>query len=93
MPYYKWIHNSAELIKSGDAAASEENKAAMTAFPHHQEGDIDNIIAHTSEPKAAPLRRLLERLFLVLVINEVVTNTIIPSALVLVLLSYCYVVF
>jgi mono/diheme cytochrome c family protein len=57
MPWlYKWIHNSAELIKSGDAAAvkvyEENNKVAMTAFPQLSEGDIDNIIAYTSEPKA-----------------------------------------
>ncbi|AWG20360.1 cytochrome C [Flavobacterium faecale] len=58
MPWlYKWIHNSAELIKSGDAAAvkvyEENNKVAMTAFPQLSEGDIDNIIAYTSEEKAA----------------------------------------
>ena len=57
MPWlYKWIHNSSELIKSGDAAAvkvfNENNKAVMTAFPQLSEGDIDNIIAYTSEPKA-----------------------------------------
>jgi mono/diheme cytochrome c family protein len=57
MPWlYKWIHNSAELIKSGDAAAvkvyEENNKVAMTAFPTLSEGDIDNIIAYTSEEKA-----------------------------------------
>ena len=57
MPWlYKWIHNSSELIKSGDAAAvkvyEENNKAVMTAFPQLSEGDIDNIIAYTSEPKA-----------------------------------------
>ena len=53
---YKWIHNSSDLIKSGDAAAvkvyEENNKVAMTAFPQLSEGDIDNIIAYTSEPKA-----------------------------------------
>lgn len=53
---YKWIHNSAELIKSGDAKAvkvfEENNKIAMTAFPQLSEADIDNIIAYTSEPKA-----------------------------------------
>jgi mono/diheme cytochrome c family protein len=53
---YKWIHNSSELIKSGDAAAvkvyEENNKSVMTAFPQLSEGDIDNIIAYTSEPKA-----------------------------------------
>ncbi|PRZ25011.1 c-type cytochrome [Flavobacterium granuli] len=59
---YKWIHNSADLIKSGDADAikvfEENNKVAMTAFPQLSEGDIDNIIAYTSEVKAeapAPL--------------------------------------
>ena len=54
---YKWIHNSSELIKSGDAAAvkvyEENNKSVMTAFPQLSEGDIDNIIAYTSEEKAA----------------------------------------
>jgi hypothetical protein len=45
---YKWIHNPAAMIKSGDAAAvkvyEENNKVNMTAFPHFQT-DIDNIIA------------------------------------------------
>jgi hypothetical protein len=30
----------------------EENKSVMTAFPQLSNGDIDNIIAYTSEPKA-----------------------------------------
>jgi mono/diheme cytochrome c family protein len=50
---YKWIHNSADLIKSGDAQAvkiyEEYNKVAMSAFPQLSEGDIDNIIAYTME--------------------------------------------
>jgi cytochrome c553 len=45
------------MIKSGDAAAvkvfEENNKVIMTPFPQLSEGDIDNIIAYTSEPKAA----------------------------------------
>jgi mono/diheme cytochrome c family protein len=53
---YKWVHNSSDLIKSGDAAAvkvfDENNKIPMTSFPQLSEGDIDNIIAYTSEPKA-----------------------------------------
>lgn len=53
---YKWIHNSSDLIKSGDAAAvkvfEENNKLPMTAFPQLSTGDIDNIIAYTSEVKA-----------------------------------------
>ncbi|MBG6110527.1 mono/diheme cytochrome c family protein [Flavobacterium sp. CG_23.5] len=60
--FYKWIHNSSDLIKSGDAQAvkvyEENNKSVMTAFPQLSEADIDNIIAYTSEPKveaAAPI--------------------------------------
>lgn len=54
---YKWIHNSSDLIKSGDAIAvklfAENNNAVMSAFPQLSEGDIDNILAYTSEPVAA----------------------------------------
>lgn len=54
---YKWIHNSGDLIKSGDAAAvklfADNNKVPMTAFPQLAEADIDNIIAYTMEEKAA----------------------------------------
>jgi cytochrome c2 len=53
---YKWVHNSSDLIKSGDAAAVKvfeaNNKIPMTSFPQLAEADIDNIIAYTSEPKA-----------------------------------------
>ncbi|HMI07645.1 MAG TPA: c-type cytochrome [Flavobacterium sp.] len=53
---YKWVHNSSEVIKSGDAAAvklfNENNHAVMTAFPQLAPADIDNIIAFTSQPKA-----------------------------------------
>ena len=52
---YKWVKNSSDLIKSGDAAAvkvfEENNKAVMTAFPQLSDADIDNIIAYTSTPK------------------------------------------
>jgi mono/diheme cytochrome c family protein len=56
MPWlYKWIKNSSDLIKSGDAQAvkvyEENNKAVMSAFPQLSNADIDNIIAYTSEPK------------------------------------------
>ncbi len=51
---YKWIHNSSEMIKSGDAAAvklfNDNNKSVMTAFPELSNADIDNILAYTSEP-------------------------------------------
>ena len=53
---YKWVKNSSDLIKSGDAQAvkvfEENNKAVMSAFPQLSDADIDNIIAYTSEPKA-----------------------------------------
>ncbi|SEQ13119.1 c-type cytochrome [Flavobacterium urocaniciphilum] len=52
---YKWVKNSSELIKSGDAKAvkvyEEFNKTAMTAFPQLSNADIDNIIAYTMMPK------------------------------------------
>lgn len=55
---YKWIRNSAELIKSGDERANkifnEFNKSPMTAFPQLSDADLDNIIAYTMEPIAAP---------------------------------------
>jgi mono/diheme cytochrome c family protein len=53
---YKWIRNSQEMIKSGDAEAvrvsKEYNGSVMTAFPQLSNADIDDIIAYTSEPKA-----------------------------------------
>jgi mono/diheme cytochrome c family protein len=52
---YKWVKNSGELIKSGDAQAvkvfEENNKVPMTAFPQLSNEDIDNILAYTSEVK------------------------------------------
>lgn len=55
---YKWISNSQDLIKSGDAKAialfAENNNSVMTAFPALSTADIDNILAYTSEPKAEP---------------------------------------
>ncbi|ALJ06844.1 cytochrome C [Pseudalgibacter alginicilyticus] len=55
---YSWVRNSSGVIKSGDAYANkifdEYGGAAMTAFPQLSDEDIDNIIAYTSEEKAAP---------------------------------------
>lgn len=54
---YKWVKNSGDLIKSGDAQAvkvfEENNKVPMTAFPQLSNEDIDNILAYTSEPAPA----------------------------------------
>jgi mono/diheme cytochrome c family protein len=56
---YKWIRNSADLIKSGDERANkifnEFNQSPMTAFPQLSNADIDNIIAYTMEPIPAPV--------------------------------------
>ncbi|MDC7999450.1 cytochrome c3 family protein [Aequorivita todarodis] len=55
---HKWIKNSQGLISSGDAQAvkifEENNKMVMTSFPALSDTDIDNILAYTSQPKAAP---------------------------------------
>ncbi len=57
---YKWIKNSTELIKSGDADANklwaEYKPSVMTAFPQLSTGDIDNIIAYASAPAAEPVK-------------------------------------
>jgi mono/diheme cytochrome c family protein len=56
---YKWIKNSGDLIKSGDAQAikvfEENNKVAMNAFPQLSNADIDNILAYTSEVIQVPV--------------------------------------
>ncbi len=53
-----WIRNSSAVIKSGDAYAvkiyAEYNNAAMTPMPQLSDEDIDNILAYTAQPKAAP---------------------------------------
>lgn len=55
---YKWIKNSQALIKSGDPAAvklwEEYKPSVMNSYPQLSNADIDNIIAYTSEPIAAP---------------------------------------
>src|SRR6476660_7808088 len=60
---YKWVHNSSEVIKSGDPVAvalfNEYNKAVMTAFPQLSTTDIDNIIAYTSEPKPVATKQAM----------------------------------
>jgi len=54
---HKWIKDSSGLIKSGDAAAvkvfNEWKQVPMNSFPNLSDEDIDNIIAYTSEVKAA----------------------------------------
>ncbi|NDC41194.1 MAG: cytochrome C, partial [Chitinophagia bacterium] len=57
---YKWIHNSAALIASGDKTANEifnkYNKTQMTAFPQLTTEEIDailNYVDNVPEPSAA----------------------------------------
>ncbi|MCC7051596.1 MAG: c-type cytochrome [Bacteroidia bacterium] len=54
---HKWIHNSAEVLKSGDAYANkmfEENgKVPMTAFPDLKDSDIDAILDYIKNPPQA----------------------------------------
>jgi cytochrome c2 len=51
---HKWIHNSSEVIKSGDAYANkifaEYKGSVMTPFPHLSDADIDDILAYTAQP-------------------------------------------
>ncbi|WP_445722158.1 c-type cytochrome [Flavobacterium sp.] len=52
---YKWIRNNTELIKAGDPTAlkiyNDNGQKAMTNFPALSDGDIENILAYTSEVK------------------------------------------
>ncbi len=56
---YKWIRNSAGLIKSGDAYANkiykEYNGTAMTAFPTLSDQDLSDILAYTAADPPAPV--------------------------------------
>lgn len=53
----KWIRNSSEVIKSGDAYAvklfNEYNKSVMTAFPDLSDDDIRDILAYIKEASAS----------------------------------------
>lgn len=55
---HKWIRNSQEMVKAGDPIAvqlfNEYNKSIMNSFPQLSDQDIDDILAYTSEEKAAP---------------------------------------
>jgi len=53
---YKWVHNSASVIGSGDKYANDLynkwNKTAMTAFPALSNEEIDAVIKYVEEYKA-----------------------------------------
>ncbi|NRS87266.1 mono/diheme cytochrome c family protein [Flavobacterium sp. 7E] len=94
---YKWVHNSSDMIKSGDAAAvkvfEENNKAVMTPFPQLSEGDIDNIIAYTSEVKAEAPAPLPGAAVAGAADQSGVSNSIILGALALVMLMLVVMLF
>ena len=50
---YAWIKNSQGIVKAGDPLAvklfAENNNSVMTSFPALTDGDIDNILAYTSQ--------------------------------------------
>lgn len=86
---YKWVANSSEMIKSGDAAAvklfADNNKQVMTAFPQLSHGDIDNIMAYTSLPLEKPAAGAVAAAGGAAQDQGGVSNTIVLGALVLVL--------
>jgi hypothetical protein len=55
---YRWIRNSAALIKEGHPRAVEVynqyNKIQMTAFPELKDADIDAILAYINAPAPGP---------------------------------------
>lgn len=86
---YKWVKNSSEMIKSGDATAvklfAENNNSVMTAFPQLSDKDIDDIMAYTSQEKEVVVSPSS------VVVDDPgtgngVNNTLVLAALVLVLL-------
>jgi cytochrome c551/c552 len=54
---YKWVQNSAALIKAGHPRAvavyNEYNKIQMPAFPELKDADIDAVLAYVNEAAAA----------------------------------------
>lgn len=86
---HKWIRNSAEVIKSGDAYAvkvfEQYNKLPMTAFPQLSDQDLDDILAYTAEPKPQPVVSA-ESTGGGVSSGDDSTNTLVLGALVLVLL-------
>jgi mono/diheme cytochrome c family protein len=87
---HKWIRNSAEMVKSGDAYAvkifEEYNGSPMTAFPQLSDADIDNIMAYTAEAKPEPPVAAGPEGGAVSGASDDTTNMLVLGALILVLL-------
>jgi len=56
-----WIHNSAGMVRAGDAYANqifnEYNGTAMTAFPQLTDQDISDILAYTAQEVVEPPKK------------------------------------
>ena len=87
---YTWIKNSTAMVKSGDVRAvaiyEEYNGSVMTSFPQLSNEDIDNILAYTDYIPPAPVAAV-QTPVVATQNNSNISNTIILSVLVLVLLS------
>jgi len=87
---HKWIKNSAEVIKSGDAYAvkifEEYNRSPMNTFPQLSEADIDNILAYTAESKPEPIAITSDNAGGGQAGSDQATNWLILGALILVLI-------
>jgi mono/diheme cytochrome c family protein len=86
---YKWIKNSQELIKSGDAEANalwaEYKPSVMNSFPQLSTADIDNVIAYTDAPAPTPEKPTVALAAGGTVSNSGISNELILGILVAVL--------
>lgn len=82
---YNWVHNSAGVIKSGDAYANkifnDFNGTAMTPFPQLSEKDIDDILAYTAEVKQEPVAAQTTAVATEAPAGSVISNELILGAL------------
>ncbi len=87
---HKWIRNSSELIKSGDAYANkifaEYKNLPMTPFPQLSDQEIDDIIAYTAQVKEAPAVSVASGATGGAGVDSDTTNQLILGALILVLI-------
>ena len=94
---HKWIKDSQGLIKSGDALAikvyEENDKKLMTSFPQLSDADIDNILAYTSEEKAAAPASIPGADAGTATADSGASNTVILGALVIVMLMLVVMLF
>jgi mono/diheme cytochrome c family protein len=94
---YKWIKNSAAMIKEGDPQAiaiwEEYNKVAMNAFPLLSNSDIDNILAYTDYTPPAPVSTPAAQVPVTSSSNSNTNNDLILAALILVFIMLVVMLF